>query len=308
MNPSDPDEDLGLIASLGGESPKQTDPGGDSAAIPSKTKIILLVGHVVSVFVMGGPAIALIATSDTVTEFEYNIKITDVDKVDGVLVSKNRIINHGNPLDVVAVVLFITAVAHLVQLLLWTFYVKWLANKHSPIRWMEYSLSAGLIMVTVAVLAMVQNIWNLLGIFFGTFTAVVFFYMAEEPQPLDWKKNWTPKVAAQMTWKWIDPPKVGKTLMAAGLFLGAWLPILYNFGDAAADTAVGSDMPAFVYVLINFMPGLFLLFPLILGLINSGVVAYATGEVMFMGFSLVTKTMLWIIVLSGLSSDPPPVF
>jgi hypothetical protein len=92
----------------------------------------------------------------------------------------------------VALFLFISAVAHfLLSTVLYKWYVKNLKNRINPARWYEYSISASLMIVIIAMLTTIYDIGTLIAIFTLTAVMNLLGLMMELHNQTTYDTNWT---------------------------------------------------------------------------------------------------------------------
>lgn len=179
----------------------------------------------------------------------------------------------------VAVFLLLAAVDHLLcaSPLLNGTYNRLLARKRNDIRWIEYSISASLMIVLIAMITGVNDLGALIAIA-GVNACMLFFGLMQEhiSSPGDADVNWMPFIY--------------------GCFAGAipWIIIVLQIATSV-DIGTGDGVPGFVY---GIMVSLFILF-------NSFAVNmvlqykqvgkwrnYLFGEKVYLGLSLAAKTAL----------------
>jgi hypothetical protein len=190
----------------------------------------------------------------------------------------------------VALFLFLAALDHLLVAspVLWGTYRRLLGRERNDIRWIEYSVSASLMIVLIAMITGVNDAGALLAIA-GVNACMLFFGLLQEhvSSPSDPQTNWMPFIY--------------------GCFAGAipWLIIALQVWTAE-ELGTDGGVPGFVY---GILISLFICF-------NSFAVnmvlqykqvgrwrSYLFGEKVYLGLSLIAKTVLaWQVfanVLTG---------
>jgi hypothetical protein len=188
----------------------------------------------------------------------------------------------------VAVFLLLAAVDHLLvaspRLVRW--YERNLAAGQNPARWWEYSLSASLMIVLIAMLTGISELSALLAIF-GVNAAMILFGLLMETvnrpgQPVDWRP------------------------FVYGSIVGAvpWVAIAAQIAVAESEGA-GGDVPTFVYAIFVTLFVAFFSFAVNMALQYKGVGRwrdYLFGERAYLVLSLVAKTLLaWQVFASALA-------
>lgn len=184
----------------------------------------------------------------------------------------------------VAVFLLISAIAHFIMAspLAFPWYVRNLTKKINYIRWYEYSLSASLMVVIIAMLSGVYDVPSLILLFTLTATMNLFGLMMELHNQRTEKTNWTPYVFGCI----------------AGIV--PWVVIAWYF-FAAFASAEGA-IPTFVYYILGSLFALFFSFAVNMALQYRKFGPwrdYLFGERMYMILSLVAKSALAWQVFGG---------
>ncbi len=187
----------------------------------------------------------------------------------------------------VAGFLFISAVAHTaIATVLYDRYVKYLDRGMNPYRWYEYSVSASLMIVVIAMLA---GVWDL-GTLAALFGLIAVMNLAgllmeqrnESTDDTDWTPYWVGTLAGLVPW-----------VVIAITFVGT-------------VTASGSEFPEFViyiYVSIFIFFNLFALNMALQYLEVSRWTNYLFGEKVYILLSLVAKSALaWQVYFGTLNS------
>ena len=191
---------------------------------------------------------------------------------------------------------FLSSAAHFMVLLNWDKYTSDLAKGLNRFRWWEYSLSSSLIMILIAMLFGVYDVISLVFIFAINGAMCLFGDVHElqnagrKPEDVDWTAFWYGSIAGLFPWGVITA---------------------YMLGSPGVNAA-----PWFVWVILASYVVLFCTFPLTMwnqynqngqydnslypNLKNGG---YIAGEKRYGLLSLVAKTMLVWLVISG-SSQP----
>jgi hypothetical protein len=183
----------------------------------------------------------------------------------------------------VAVFLFISATAHfLLATVLYPWYVRKLKSHINPARWYEYSLSASLMIVIIAMLTSIYDIGTLIALFTLTAVMNLMGLMMELHNQTTAKTNWTSYVIGCI----------------AGFV--PWLVIFISlFGAVSAS---GGKIPEFVLWIYVSIAIFFNLFAINMYLQYKQVwrwKEYLYGERMYVILSLVAKSLLAWQVFAG---------
>lgn len=155
-----------------------------------------------------------------------------------------------------------------------SWYERRLDGRANTARWIEYSVSASIMIVLIAQLA---GIWDLaaLGAIFGVNTSMILFGLVmerrEDPETADWTPYWSGAFAGLVPW----------------VLLGYYI------------IAAGSEVPSFVYVIYIVQFVLFFSFALNMWLQYRQIGRwrdYIHGEYAYILLSLAAKTLLaWLV-------------
>lgn len=188
----------------------------------------------------------------------------------------------------VAVFLLLAAVDHLLMAApgVWPWYRDNLARQINYARWWEYSFSASLMIVLIAMVTGVSDIGAIVGII-GANAAMIYFGMVMEIfNRTDERVNWTP--------------------FLFGCVAGAvpWVVIAWQVIGAEQNAPTGEGVPTFVYGIIVSLFVLFNSFAVNMVLQYKGVGRwreYVFGEKAYIVLSLTAKTALaWQIFANTL--------
>ena len=179
----------------------------------------------------------------------------------------------------VATFLLASAVAHF--LISGPFYNKYqedLANGINKVRWIEYSISASVMIVLIALLVGIYDVWALLGIFFMNAAMCWFGWMMEVNNQYTDKVDWTSYIMGCL---------VGVT---------PWIFIFINLiGDGVATDSNPQGVPQFVVWIFVSIFLFFNTFSINMVLQYKGVGKwkdYLYGERAYLWLSLIAKTAL----------------
>ena len=194
-----------------------------------------------------------------------------------------------------AVILFelITAFFHLGNASVWpSRYEKWLESCISPSRWIEYSLSAPIMIALIAAFCGHGNLHVHIILFGLTMTTMFFGWLSEIiVRPDSAFENYV-------------KPEVGSKWTAH--FLGyvplvfVWTILLTQFVRYAQLERNGNTVPTWVYILLGVEFVLFWSFPGIqFYILNSKPSNFLFGERMYILLSFISKASLSLIILGG---------
>jgi hypothetical protein len=179
----------------------------------------------------------------------------------------------------VALFLFLAAVDHLLMAApgVWPWYTNNLRRGINYARWWEYSVSASVMIVLIALVTGVSNIGALIAIF-GVNTAMIFFGLVMEIVNRDREQvNWTPFLFG----------------CVAGIV--PWIVIAYQFIGTESRLPEGESVPGFVYGIVISLFILFNSFAVNMWLQYKKVGPwrnYLFGEAAYVLLSLTAKTAL----------------
>lgn len=182
----------------------------------------------------------------------------------------------------VAMFLLLAAVDHLVVAApgVHQWYERLIAEDRNHVRWIEYSVSAALMMVLIARFTGITDLAALLGVFALTTAMILFGLLMERqqrPGSADWSAFWFGSLAGAVPWA------------AVGVYL-----------------VNGASPPAFVYAIVAIQLVFFFSFALNMALQYLQVGRwrdYRFGETVYMGLSLGAKSILaWLVFANVLRS------
>ncbi len=179
----------------------------------------------------------------------------------------------------VGLFLLLAAVDHLLVAApgVWPWYRENLRRGINQARWWEYSVSASIMVVLIALITGVSDVGAIVAIF-GANAAMIFFGLVMEVfNPPGRPVNWTP------------------FLLGCVVGVVPWLVIAYQFAGAADRAPAGSGPPAFVYGIVVSLFVLFNSFAINMVLQYKRVGpwrSYLFGEAAYVVLSLTAKTAL----------------
>ncbi len=184
----------------------------------------------------------------------------------------------------VAAFLFMSALAHLILVLpgVFRWYTSNLSRGMNPARWMEYSLSASLMIVLIAMLSGVFDLGALLLIFFLNASMILFGWLMEAMNQYTEKVDWLPFYFGCL----------------AGIV--PWVVVAIYFFGALADPQ--ARVPTFVYFTLPILFVFFNIFALNMALQYRKVGPwrdYLFGERVYILLSLLSKSFLAWMVFGG---------
>lgn len=198
----------------------------------------------------------------------------------------------GLPLTwLVALFSLLSCVFHLGNALVWrAFYERELRKCRAPTRWLEYTLSAPVMMVLLSYFAGVRDYLQLWAIVALTATTMTFGWLTERgARPVD-AQTWRPASALER----LVPHACGWLPQ-----LAAWAVVLANFYDQEYEP--GRGPPWFVYVIVWSQATLFLSFAVV-QIVQQACLppaAYARGELAYQALSLASKAVLSLLLLTN---------
>jgi hypothetical protein len=184
----------------------------------------------------------------------------------------------------VAAFLFMSALAHLLLVMpgVYEWYVKNLKKGANYARWIEYSFSASLMIVVIALLSGVYDLGSLILIFFLNMMMILFGWMMELHNQTTGKTNWTAFYFGCL----------------AGIV--PWVVIALYFFSAV--TTPGANVPTFVYFILPILFVFFNIFAVNMVLQYKKVGKwhdYLFGERVYILLSLLAKSALAWQVFAG---------
>jgi len=184
----------------------------------------------------------------------------------------------------VAAFLFLSALAHFLLILpgIFEWYRKNLSRGMNPARWMEYSLSASLMIVLIAMLSGIYELGALVLIFFLNACMILFGWLMELMNQYTERLEWLPFYFGCL----------------AGIV--PWVVVAVYFFGALADPQ--AQVPTFVYFILPILFVLFNVFAVNMVLQYRKVGPwrdYLFGERIYILLSLVAKSFLAWMVFGG---------
>jgi len=174
------------------------------------------------------------------------------------------------------------------------FYLVWLSSAQNPARWLEYFASASVMILLIAVVGGISNVFTLIALFTLIATTQLFGHLAELANPADSDGTWQKKSRFARLWP---------SLLGWVPYVPVWLIIVWNF-HRAIDKAAANDreVPGFVYGVIYGQVVLFSLFAIpqliVLGLSNGPKLFWA-GEMAYVILSLTSKAVLGLLFVAS---------
>ena len=190
-----------------------------------------------------------------------------------------------------------SAIAHLGAAFVWrSVYYKCLANAYAPFRWIEYSISATIMILVISYLCSIVDAQMLCLLGGLTITTMIHGHLHEV--------ICRPRSAAQWaianTWDRLQGHVAGYVP-----YLTAWSLIIFRFLQAAGRETVDSEgntrsMPDFVYAIVFSEIAIFSCFAIVqLASSLRPPSEYANGEIAYMWLSLIAKGTLGGILLAN---------
>lgn len=177
---------------------------------------------------------------------------------------------------------------HLVNVIFYRIYIRNILNeKRNPLRWLEYTISAPIMIVCIAILNGISNIQTLILLFVLMSTVMVFGWLQEK------ESRGTNLVT-------IDSP----TLIGWFPYSTVWIVIYLSFSYSVIETDV--DTPTFVYIIIYSMFIMFSSFGVVQFLYvtkSSTIGSYKQSEKLYLILSFTSKTLLSWIIFFGMNNN-----
>lgn len=226
----------------------------------------------------------------------YSTRVTFVDNVNAsvgeprfLLVPSYRRLEHcALPLTYwVALFFAVSAVAHVGSATAWRpAYERELLHCRCPSRWVEYALSAPIMMVAIAIGVGVREYSLLLCMFGLTATTMAFGFLTERAAEVGLDGQWTAPAHVRLV-----PHVLGYVPQTI-----AWVALLGGFYDDPAQA--GSEPPAFVYAIVWTQVTLFASFGVVQVVQQLQPPAvYWKGELAYQALSLGSKATLGLLLL-----------
>lgn len=173
-------------------------------------------------------------------------------------------------------------------------YMVWLSSAQNPARWLEYFASASVMILLIAVVGGISNVFTLIALYTLIATTQLFGHLAELANPADSNGTWLKKSRLARLWP---------SLLGWIPYVPVWVIVLWNF-HRAIDKAAANDreVPSFVFAIIYGQIVLFSLFAIpqlvVLGLTN-GPEYYWIGEACYLVLSLTSKAVLGLLFVAS---------
>lgn len=189
----------------------------------------------------------------------------------------------------------LSAAAHLCNFsCLEEYYISWLRRGHAPMRWVEYSFSASVMMLIIAYLCTLVHLNELLCVFGLTFTTMIFGHLQEVmccPKGEEWDPPLFPGKLQAHLFGWVPQ------LLAWGLI---WSQFLRANKQGTLPNGEVRKMPDFVYAIVISETILFCSFAVVqIVVYSSNPSSYIKGEIAYLVLSLASKTVLGGLLLSN---------
>ena len=173
-------------------------------------------------------------------------------------------------------------------------YLVWLSSAQNPARWLEYFASASVMILLIAVVGGISNVFTLIALYALIATTQIFGHLAELANPADSDGTWLKKSRLARLWP---------SLLGWVPYVPVWIIVLWNFHRAIDKAAAnGREVPGFVYGIIYGQIVLFSLFAIpqlvVLGLTN-GPKYYWIGEASYLVLSLTSKAVLGLLFIAS---------
>lgn len=185
-------------------------------------------------------------------------------------------------------------------------YEELLKRGRHPLRFVEYSLSSPLMLIAIALLSGIFELYALIGIFFAMFSCNILGLLAEhlasmKPMQRSDEENRLLRTTTDSSARTEHLTVTWIAHIAAWLcVVAAWLPILLAFSLGNSEGTVAA--PDFVYIIIATMFILFNTFGINQLLELSGVYGHETAELVYIMLSLTSKSLLgWMIFANVLA-------
>lgn len=184
----------------------------------------------------------------------------------------------------------------------WTgWYYVWIHNCRQPLRWAEYSFSASVMIITIAIASGVAHLYMIGAIFALIWSTMLFGHFTEAlSRPVSRGPNKRPeKWAIKSCRRRLYPHFLGY-----GPYLTAWAILMHSFwwnvsGDAAYS-GDGGGPPSFVYIIVVGQFAVFTVFgftQLFNQSLQSGPSWYVWGEFSYLVLSLFSKGLLGVTLV-----------
>lgn len=173
----------------------------------------------------------------------------------------------------------ISACFHFLAVVFAEFYISNISQGINIIRWIEYSISAPIMIIVIALVNGVTSLQTLILIFFTTSTVMLIGYIQEL---FDSSRYPTSTRLSPHLIGWIP-------------YIAVWIVIFITFGTSVSYSP--SKPPEFVYAIVFTLFALFTTFGLNQSLYIFGAIeSYETSETIYVILSLVSKlTLSWML-------------
>ena len=176
-------------------------------------------------------------------------------------------------------------------------YYRWMHECRQPLRWAEYSISASVMLIVIAISSGVAHVYMLVLIFCSSFATMTYGHFAEELHGRPVKE---PNDGKPQEWKQSSVfLRVYPNLLGWVPFGAVWGVLLHSFNSNTGD---GGGPPTFVYVIVYGQFVAFLTFcvtQLLLLFHPRGPAFYVWGEVSYLVLSFASKGFLGITLFAS---------
>lgn len=173
----------------------------------------------------------------------------------------------------------------------WTgWYYVWIHECRQPLRWLEYSFSASIMIITISAASGIAHVYMIVAIFSLMWCTMVFGYFTEElSRPKGVGREKAPEEwATRSRWQRLTPHLLGWVP-----YLTVWFILLHSFIYNVSQREGGP--PFVVYLIVAVQAGIFTIFGLV-QFVNqftqNGPSWYYRGECIYLILSLTAKAFL----------------
>ena len=181
----------------------------------------------------------------------------------------------------------LSSLNHMVSVGSPTLYTAFLNNKTNPLRWIEYSVSAGVMLWLIARLIGIKDTRTLISLAMANAVLQYLGYLIEEARARN-----------------AEPKQIRQLLLAAwGVHLTIWVQLFIAFYSALNDAKI--ELPTLVYTILPIMFVLFSAFGLLETLWALGKIDdFEAVELGYLVLSVTSKVFLTFMVYFGVFRDP----
>ena len=175
-------------------------------------------------------------------------------------------------------------------------YYRWMHECRQPLRWAEYSISASVMLIVIAISSGVAHVYMLILIFCSSFATMTYGHFAEE---LHGRPQLRYRDSKPQTWAQSNVfLRVYPNLLGWVPFGAVWAVLLHSFNSNTGD----GGPPTFVYVIVYGQFVAFLTFcvtQLALLVPDNGPAWYYWGEVSYLILSFLSKGFLGVTLFAS---------